>query len=259
MIIDEQRLDIYFPDRDVGLVLYTHSDEAEKNLSKIHGLLNITSHKIIHLWEDIWIYHQEKVKSRLLSLVGKSQRIYARETQLETIDNARLLEFLEINHLNVPIKAKYKYGLFYRDEPVAVMSFSKSRMIERDGKLYNSHELLRFCNKLDVTVVGGMTKLLKHFIRTQHPDDIMTYVDCDWSDGQANRKAGFEMMERITPMEFWLDLQTGRREYPRYILRKKGVGEEILNDKNRLDSFMKEHQLVTVYNSGSYKFLLKLK
>ncbi len=258
-IVEQQTLDIFFPGLSAGIVLFPLGDAAEIKLAKIHELSNVATPRVIHLWEDLWMFQKNKVKSRLRSLLKKSTRIYGRETITKKINNVQLIEFLKANHLNVPIKAKYKYGLFYRDEIVAVMSFSKSREIEREGTLYHSYELLRFCNKLNVTVVGGMTKLLHHFIETQHPDDVMTYVDCDWSDGQANKKAGFELAEKMPPMEFWLNLKTGKREYPQYVLKQMGLKVELPEDAVDMERFLAEHHFVRVYNSGSFKFILKLK
>jgi hypothetical protein len=36
-----------------------------------------------------------------------------------------------------------------------------------------------------------MGKLLKAFIDEMHPDDIMSYADASWSNGDAYRKLGF--------------------------------------------------------------------
>jgi len=197
--------------------------------------------RIIHLWEDLWKFHEIKIKSRLNSMVGNSRRIHGRETSIQSINNIQLLAFLDENHLNVPIKAKYKYGLFQNDVLLAVISFSKGRMIQRGGALYNSFEMLRFCNKLNHTVVGGFSKLLNHFIKELSPDDIMTYVDKDWSDGTSYSKAGFVLEDQLQPIEFFLDQISGQRQYS----ERGGVA---LQESG-----------VKVYNSGSYKFIKYLK
>lgn len=213
------------------------------------------STKIISLWEDLWMFHRSKIESKLRSILGLSNRIHGRDTVIKIITNNDLLEFLQQNHLNVPIKAKYKYGLYYDKSLFAVMSFSKSRPIERNGVTYHSFELLRFCNKLDYTVVGGFSKLLRHFIRTMHPDDIMTYVDKDWSDGLTYEKAGFERVQILGPMEFLLNPATGVRIYPH-----RSEQETFFEDNAKSDlSFDLNIDTLKVYNSGSYKYILLLK
>jgi hypothetical protein len=151
------------------------------------------------------------------------------------------LAFLDKNHLHVPIKAKYKYGLFIDSDLVAVISFSKGRPMERHGITYNSFELLRYCNKLNHTVVGGFSKLINHFIREISPDDIMTYVDKDWSDGTVYCKAGFVLQGHLPPIQFILNRSTGQRLYAEN------------EDSTSVQSGVK------VYNSGSYKFIKYLK
>jgi hypothetical protein len=227
-------------------------DEAEG------GIAHRDDSKVIHLREDLWRSQRAKVESRLNSLLGISSRIYGRETVLQSITNDDLISFLVTNHLNVPIRAKYKYGLFYNDRLAAVMSFSKGRAMVRHGDAYNSFELLRFCSELNCTVVGGFTKLLNHFIQTVRPDDIMTYVDKDWSDGSNYEKAGFVLEKELEPMMFLIDPETGERLYPHRIVKS---GRE--SDQANLSSGKKDNaslsSMAKVYNSGSYKFVLLLK
>ncbi len=227
--------------KSILLIFHVLNETTSSHLKKISEFTSNDEHLVIHLWEDWWEFHSEKVKSRLNSLLGNSFRIHGRETIIKDINNDELLSFLDRNHLNIPLKAKYKYGLYFNEELESVMSFSKGRPMNRGGVLYDSYELLRFCNRLNHTVVGGFTKLLNHFIQTVSPDDIMTYVDIDWSDGTTYEKAGFTLEGQLPPMEFKLDLRSGKRIYP---------GEQKL-----LPSAL----ITKVYNSGSYKYIKKIK
>lgn len=204
---------------------------------------------VFYLWEDIWTFRREKAESKLKSLFGLSQRIHGRQCLVRAITNDILIDFLSKNHLNVPIPAKFKYGLFYLGDLVAIMSFSKSRPINRSGSVYHSFELLRFCNKLNTTVVGGFSKLLRHFIKNVKPDDIMTYVDRDWSDGSLYEKMGFVLEDMTGPIEFRLNTENGERIYPDRLpksMRIPGTDTET-------------RELPKVYSMGSYKYLLLVK
>src|SRR3546814_8389597 len=109
---------------------------------------------------------------------------------------------------------------------------------------YRSYELLRFCHKQGVHVVGGFSKLLDAFKREFEPGDIMTYADKDWSDGASYRKLGFTVIGETEPQLFWVDSRTMERYNERTLppeIRAKPVGERATAG------------YVAVYNSGSIK------
>ena len=206
----------------------------------------------IVLWQDMWHSKPAVVKSRLKAMARQNMTIPARLTKVRRIDKYMLDTFLKANHLNTLTTAKFKYGLFlpkhyYRilkdDIPtseewlVAVASFSGGKKIERSGSIYRSYELIRFCNVLNYTVVGGLDKLLKAFIADQNPDDVMTYADRDWSNGASYEKLGFERVGETLPQKFYINIHTLERSY-----------------EPPLNVSFKE-----IYNTGNWKYLLKLK
>ncbi len=211
--------------------------------------------RVIHLWEDVWQTKRAIVESRLMSLFSKSETIPARLTQVQRIDKPTLDKFLINNHLQSKVNAKLKYGLFLpsryfrviQNEKVlqeniskeaflvAVASFSNAKKIIREGQEFRSYELIRFANHKGFTVVGGLNKLLKMFIDEHAPDDIMTYADADWSDGSNYEKIGFERIELTPPLTFELDNEDFTRKLANENTEKK------------------------VFNSGNWKFLMKLK
>ena len=258
---DRFNFDVFISNISAGIKFHHLRDTEIKREKSLKNYINpkISDIKIIHIWEDQWNHQKEKVKSKLRSLFGVTDRIHGRETKILNLNNSQLLEFLQDNHLNVPIKGKYKFGLTYDDELVAVMSFSKGRGIIRDNEFYNSYELLRFCNKLNHTVVGGFSKLLRYFINMRKPDDIMTYIDADWSSGKALISTGFELVDFKEPMEFWINTHSGKREYPDIVLQNHNQAIELKSNKNELDQFLFKNNYIKVYNTGSYKLILKLK
>ncbi|WP_020529587.1 hypothetical protein [Flexithrix dorotheae] len=199
--------------------------------------------RLIHLWEDFWHTKNKIVKSRLLASVGKYQRIHGRKVKVSRITNPQLLQFLEANHLQVPIPGKHKYGLIFQDELVAVASFSHGRKIKRHGEVYKSYELLRFCNKKGITVTGGFSKLLSRFLKDYQPDDIMTYADRDWSYGKSYITLGFEVIQETPTQLFLVDKSNFQRFYPDKLLQDGSV----------------EKAWAKAYNAGNLKFILDLK
>jgi hypothetical protein len=257
---------IYLTDKKTVLHCISLEIEIEdgsffQDLSREFSLKGL---RIIHLWEDVWYTQQAIVQSRLLSILGKSATIPARLTKSRRIDKPTLDKFLLENHLQIPTGAKFKYGLYLPERYfrvidtdrnrfaqslsktleaqeeilMAVASFSSARTFVRQGVSYRSFELIRFANLKGFTVVGGFDKLLQTFIKEQNPDDIMTYADADWSDGASYEKLGFERIELTPPQVFGLDANLKRIW--------KGNAEEGKSEKQ-------------VWNSGSWKYLLKLK
>jgi hypothetical protein len=217
---------------------------------------------LIHLWEDVWRQQPAIILSRLRALVGISERIPARLTQVRRIDKPTAERFLQINHLQVFTNVKYKYGLFlparyfrvlsadFSEKPpeapellVAVATFSHPRQVVRNGISHRSVELVRFANMLNCTVVGGLDKLLKAFTTDFHPDDIMTYADRDWSNGRSYEKLGFTRLEQTEPQSFWVHPGEWIRYYPNHL--PGGLMENEMPGKG----------YIPVYNSGSIKFV----
>ena len=211
---------------------------------EINEKLAPSNAKTIRLWEDEYLQHQNIVKSRILSLLGISQRIYGRETVVKSISQHVLEQFLRINHLNVPIAAKYRFGLFYNsnknEELVAVAAFSRSCPIQDAGITYKSHELIRFCSLLNTTVVGGLSKLIAFFETEIKPEHIMTYVDLEWSDGKTYEQLGFKAIANTPKQEFLLSPENNKRYLSKHLLQNKSKSEmlregwKVINNQGNL-------------------------
>ncbi len=192
------------------------------------------------IWEDQWAAKRPIIESRILSVLGKSKRIYGRETSIVKLTQPETNDFLKENHLIGTTQAKTKLGLSKNGEILAVATFSKPTKIDRNGKIYKSYEMIRYCTLNGFTVVGGLSKLLNHFISIVQPDDIMTYVDSEWSKGNSFSQLGFTMVEQTPPLEFWIDLDSLTRHR--------------LVDKRTLPP-----NAIIIKNAGSYKFIKFLK
>lgn len=233
-VVDEEPWGICLPEKHLGFKLQS-IDRYPLKMPKCPD-----SFQIVYLWEDLWRHKREVVESRIASLLGKTKRIHARDTIVVKLTKPELLEFLEENHLSVPVSAKYKLGLTHSNELVAVATFSASCPVHRGDEVYASHELVRFCNKKEITVVGGLSKLVSHFIKSNNPDDIMSYADLDWSKGKSYTRLGFTKIGELPPQTFYVDPGTLERFY------KINAPEAKLH-------------LLAFQNQGSHKYLLDLK
>lgn len=124
---------------------------------------------------------------------------------------------------------------------IAVATFSNARKWIKDGKEIRSYEWTRYASLPDLRVSGGMGKMLKAFIKEVQPDDIMSYADLEWSEGDVYERLGFVAEARKEPVAFTIDTQSWERRAIRKPLDKLGMTGNLF-----------------FRNFGSRKFRLKL-
>jgi hypothetical protein len=235
---------VHFPQRQVSFHLNPLAPCEEplyfQELSKHYEQQGI---RLIQLWEDVWNRQQSIVEARIRVLLGNAMRIFARHTTAARIDKTTLDEFMSQNHLNGSPQARYKYGLYRNNTLVAAASFSTRRFMWRHSEPHDSYELIRFANLASHTTVGGLSKLLRHFIRELQPGDVMTYADRDWSTGQSYEKLGFTFAGNTPPQAFLIHPDEQIRYYPHRL--PAGMTTDTLRRKGYF----------TIYNAGNKKYV----
>ena len=88
---------------------------------------------------------------------------------------------------------------------IAAAEFSNARKWIKGGRGIRSYEWIRYASLPYLRISGGMGKILKHFIQDVCPDDIMSYADLEWSDGQVYRQLGFDEEGTRAPVMFSID------------------------------------------------------
>ena len=203
-LISPKELDIVIPELKLAIEFngtYWHSEQAGKDKNyHLNKTLECEAHgyKLIHIFEHEWMNKQEIIKAKLKALFGVEQkRIYARKCIVKEISAAVKNEFLNNYHIQGEDKSEIKLGLYFSDELVAVMTFSKSRF----NKKYE-YELIRYATSKQV--IGGAGKLLKYFERTYKPKSIITYADRRFSQGNMYNKLGFKL-DHISKLNYlWI-------------------------------------------------------
>jgi very-short-patch-repair endonuclease len=260
-IISPLELDIYLPDLKLAFEfngLYYH-DETSK-ASNYHynktQMCEAQGIQLIHIYEDDWKFKQEIVKSRILNLLGKNDiKLYARKCIVKEIsDNKEIKRFLENNHLQGFVGSQIKLGLYYNNELVSLMTFGKQRKAMGIKSEDNVYEMLRFCNKLNTTVIGSANKLFNYFIKNYKPKEVISYADRSWSQGNLYKVLGFEYMGKTIPNYYYVvdGIREYRFNYRKDILVKQGF------DKNKSEhEIMLERKIYRIYDSGSLKYVYK--
>jgi hypothetical protein len=221
---DKYEIDIYLPEMKIGFEfngIWWHGElYKDKNYHLNKSLFfknrNIT---IINIWEDDWEYKKEILESMIINKLGKiKNKIYARNCQIKEIDDNKIIrKFIDNNHRQGFINSKIKIGLYYKDELVSIMTFGNLRKPLGRKSNNNNWELLRYCNKLNTTIVGGASKLLNYFTKKYSFESIISYSDKSMSIGNLYNKIGFEKISESSPNYYWC--KDSKRNY-RYNFRK---------------------------------------
>ena len=184
-----------------NLEMFSNTVENKKiHLNKTE-LVEEKNIQLFRIFSNEWINKQEIWKSIINSKLGKTERIYARKCVIKEASSKESAEFLEKNHLQGKINSSVKLGLYYENELVSLMTFGKTRRSKWNAE--NNYELYRFCSKLNTTVVGGASKLLKYFERNYKPSLLISYANRRWSTGNLYEKIGFKFIENTTPNYFY--------------------------------------------------------
>ena len=214
-IINPQELDIYIPSKNIaiefdGLLYHSsgYSSLSQCNSLEEYPLYHLEKTQtcmeknvqLFHIFENEWRDKKEIWKSVLLNALGKSKRIYARKCIIKEIPSKEAKEFLNANHLQGSCNSKINLGLYSGNTLVSLMTFGKPRY----NKQYD-YELLRFCNALNTSVIGGAGKLLSYFVKTYNPKSILSYANLRWSTGNLYEKLGFTLKGTSSPNYFYFN------------------------------------------------------
>lgn len=255
ILSDNKEIDVLMPNNSIGIEydgLKWHSDEFKDKNYHLDKTKECESYgiRLIHIFEDEWINKQEIIKSMLSNILGKTKdRIYARKCKIKEINKDVKRGFLEENHIQGNVSSEINIGLYYNDELVSIMCFGKPRL-NLGRKVYRNdeYELLRFCNKLNTCVIGGSSKLFKHFIENYNPSTITSYCDRRWSVGNMYEILGFELSHYSEPNYYYI---VGNNRKNRFKYRKSELVKEGYDSNKTEQEIMNERGIHRIYDCGT--------
>lgn len=258
-LISPLELDIYIPSKKLAIEFngdFWHS--AERLGKKYHQNKTIACAKkgvqLIHIFEHEWIDKNKRIKLEKLieSKLTKSKNIvYARNTEIKNVSDTDAKEFLDKYHLQNYTHAEISLGLYSNSELLSILTVGKPRF----NNNYN-YEIIRYCNKFDYGIVGGIEKLFKYFIKEYKPDSVITYSDISKFTGNVYTRIGFRPIQPypITePNYVWVnnlyDSVLHRYQTQKKQLLKLGLGTE---EQSEVE-IMKSNGYIQVFDCGSVK------
>jgi hypothetical protein len=198
-----KELDVYSKKNKIAFEfdgLYWHSEQYAGKVAALQKTesCNKLGIRLMHVYENEWWHKQDIVKSMIKSSFCKDRRIFARKCEVVEVSSSEAKKFLDSNHLQGNVNSKYRIGLSFNRELVAVMTFGKPRFNNFDGM-----ELLRFANKTGINVIGGESRLFKNAIRIWGFDKVISYCDRAKFTGNGYLKIGMKFERYTDPSYIW--------------------------------------------------------
>jgi transposase-like protein len=256
-IINPYELDIVNETHKIAIEycgLYWHSEVSSGKRFGYHRDKYIrcqeAGYKLITVFETD---DQNKIKSLLLKILGKTTKIGARKTAIGEISSSVAMQFHKTHHLHNAVGSHVHFGLFFEGEIVMVASFGKNRFSSE-----YQYECSRITSHSNITVVGGVSRLIGHFIKTHDPSSIVTFADLRFGNGNVYKKCGFEYIENTQP-NYWYSKRYSAPLYSRVKFQKHKL-------QSQLDSFdpmktefenMVDNGWDRIWDCGNAKFVWK--
>lgn len=261
-IISPLELDIVIPEKNIAIEycgLYWHGETKGKDRNYHSNKLkkcNEKGYRLITIFEDEWVNKQDITKNRLKHILGLSgDRIYARKCAIKEISPKIANGFINEHHIQGSTGSSIKLGLYNNGDLVSVMTFAKPSLSKGRKKFDNVYELSRFCSSRHV--VGGASKLLSYFKKNYSWNEIFTFADLRWSEGNVYEKSGFILIGDTKPNYWYFNInKLGMIRKHRFNYRKDRLTELFGNvDMTTTEwEIMQKQNFDMIWDCGNLKF-----
>lgn len=246
---DKREVDLYIPSHKLAIEVNGLWYHTEHFRSKYYhrGKKNELQSKgidLIQFTDYDWKHHEDIIKSIIGNRLGKAIRIFARDTEIKVLSNMESETFLNQNHIKGYKHADLCLALVKDDEPYMIATFDV-----KGSTLY----LSRSCSKLNYSVVGGFSKLVKGAIgMNEGVTNVFSYVDKDYFNGHGY--IGWENIGDTDVGYFWTN---GTDKISRYKCQNLSWLKNYDSMLNEVDN-MHNAGYYRFWNSGNYRFRLNL-
>lgn len=207
-LIHPYEIDIYLPELKLGIEfngLYWHNSDfkhAKYHLNKSNRCAK-QGIRLIHIFEDEWIYKRDIIKSKIRHILGNTEnKIYARNCTIENITLDDKNKFLEKNYYTGYSRKSSIYKSLYSEIDgiktcVALMVLSKPE--KEYLSLRYDYEITYYATLCNHSVVGGFSKLLHYFELNYSWNNLCSIVDRRYSNDNMFLINGFKTVCNLKP------------------------------------------------------------
>jgi len=243
----------------IPMALASNYDEAARlnhytNLKPLWAKDNIKKGAKFNIEnKEIYLKYHELLPGENKDIIDSKNslknRIYARRCKIKRVMTTEAKTFLNKTHMQGHANFSIAYGLYYDDELVMIMTFGKPRFTKQ-----YEWEIVRMSSKPYTVVIGGASKLFKHFIKEQNPKSIISYCDLRYSHGNVYNILGMSCVGKTKP-NYWY--KKGDIVYSRYKCMKSKLPKMIpifLSKLTETENMM-INGFTKVYDLGNLKFV----
>lgn len=210
---------------------------------------------LVHIFEYEWLNKDKKKK--IINLINSlfdinTQVIYGRNTEVRSVDKSLAYEFLDKYHMQGKVNSEVQIGLYDNDELVSLMTFGKPRF-----NINTEWELFRYVTKAGVKVIGGVSKLFKHFVEEYKPSNLITYCDISKFTGKVYEELGFKFEEYTEPSYVWINLSDNDIRTRYQTMRKNLIKMYKLDEDDKTlteSNIMQSLGYVRIYDCGNARY-----
>lgn len=194
--------------------------KATRYFLMLRSALALKGQSLLLVWKDE--LDKPGFINLLLHKTNKHKAVcYARETVVRPVGLSEAVEFYNKYHIQGRMHSGATLGLAYEGRLVACMSFSLGNTCRGDP---SAHLLSRFA--VAGSVPGAASKLLKHYLRENPGQAVISYSDERYAQsGGLYKRLGFHQVATYKPdYRYWRD----GRWYAKNAKQKKHLCTELL-------------------------------
>lgn len=252
-VLNGQHLDFYVPSKNIAIELcglYWHSSSQPRMTTVYHKNKMVKCSeqgiKLFTVFEDEWIYSKHVVLSTIRNAVGVrlSPSVYARTLSIDTtVSVEERRTFLNEHHIQGDGKGSYCFGLRDGSSLKAVL------LASRTGNTIN---IVRYAA---LNVVGGFSRLLKVLTAINEWDEIVTFADLRWSQGELYQTTGFELVYTIPPDYQYI---VGNRREHKFNFRHAALSRKLKTYNPALSEWdnCQANNISRIWDCGKLKYRL---
>lgn len=263
-LLNGVEMDIYVPELKLAIEyngIYYHTEKMGKDkwyhlkkqeVAKSFGI------KLIHIFEDEWVYKKDICINKLTHLIGKNNNeiIFARKTNIKNINKEDAELFLNNNHIQGSSpQSTINIGAYYNGILIGVMSFLKQK---------NIWILNRFATDINYRCVGLSSKIFNFFIKQYNEPIVVSYADRRWTTDSMNNvyiKMGFKLVSINNPDYKYVNGKIDRYgRIHKFNFRKKKllkIYPDILNNSMSENEMTEIINCDKIWDCGLFKYQYK--